>query len=176
MFMMHAGSRLWSLCPLRSLRLAPRLRVLARFLALCAPLGVLGVVAGCNSIPTALANKPVGAYDRPYPRELEQSEVIDVQVIRDPETVISLTNTTSRAFGPSTLWINGRFSRPILGFAPGETLRLDLYEFRDEFGEKFRAGGFFATKNPDKVVHAQLETVEDGETKLIGLVVVGQDE
>jgi len=140
--------------------------------ALCA----LCVLSACSSVPTGLLGKPVGAYDRPYPRELVQSEVIDVQVIRDPETIISMTNTTSRTFGPSTVWINGRFSRPIGGFEPGETVRMNLYDFRDEFGEKFRAGGFFATKNPDKVLHAQLETIEDGETKLIGLIVVGQDE
>jgi hypothetical protein len=137
---------------------------------------LLCVASGCKSVPTGLLAKPVGAYDRPYPRMLEQSEVIDVQLIRDPETVISMTNTTSRTFGPSTIWINGRYSRPIAGFAPGQTLRMDLYEFRDEFGEKFRAGGFFATKNPDKVVHAQLETMVGGDTELLGLVVVGQDE
>jgi hypothetical protein len=144
--------------------------------ALCVPLCALCVLPACNSIPTGLADKPVGAYDRPYPRQFVQSEVVDIQVIRNPETVLTMTNTTSRTFGPSTMWINGRYSRPILGMAPGESLRLDLYEFRDEFGEKFRAGGFFATKRPDKVVHAQLETIEDGETKLIGLVVVGQDD
>ncbi|HZW09944.1 MAG TPA: hypothetical protein VFF69_08575 [Phycisphaerales bacterium] len=146
------------------------------------PSGATGVlcalcfVSSCNSIPTGLADKPVGAYDRPYPRQLAQGEVLDIQVIRSPETVLTMTNTTARTFGPSTVWINGRYSRPILGMAPGETLRLDLYEFRDEFGEKFRAGGFFATKKPDQVVHAQLETIENGETKMIGLVVVGQDE
>lgn len=151
--------------------------VAKRFLCvLCVPLCALCVLPSCNSIPTGLADKPVGTYDRPYPRHLAQTEVLDIQVIRNPETVISLTNTTSRTFGPSTIWINGRYSRPILGLAPGETLRLNLYEFRDEFGEKFRAGGFFATKLPDEVVHAQLETIENGETKLLGLVVVGQEE
>lgn len=163
--------------PLRERRGSPRLRVrLNGRRVLCVSLCALGVLSSCNSIPTGLADRPVGAYDRPYPRHLAQSEVVDIQMIRNPETVLTMTNTTARTFGPSTVWINGRYSRPILGLAPGETLRLNLYEFRDEFGEKFRAGGFFATKLPDKVVHAQLETIVDGETELVGLVVVGQDE
>ncbi|VAX42076.1 hypothetical protein MNBD_PLANCTO03-2219 [hydrothermal vent metagenome] len=133
-------------------------------------------VAGCNLLPTGLADEPMGAYDRPFPQQLTQNEVLDVQVIRRPETTITLTNTTARSFGPSTLWLNGRFGRPIEGFAPGQTLSLDLYDFRDEFGEVFRGGGFFATKRPEQVVHAQLETLVDGESALIGLVVVGQSE
>jgi len=142
-------------------------------LAVCV-VGLAG--AGCNLLPTGLADEPIGAYDRPFPQHLPQEEVLDIQVIRGPETTITLTNTTARSFGPSTLWLNGRFGRPIEGFVPGETLTLDLYDFRDEFGEVFRGGGFFATKRPEQVVHAQLETLVDGESVLVGLVVVGQDE
>lgn len=131
---------------------------------------------GCNLLPTGFADEPMGAYDRPFPQQLIQHEVLDVQVIRRPETTITLTNTTARSFGPSTLWLNGRFNRPIEGFAPGQTLKLDLYDFRDEFSENFRGGGFFATKRPDQVTHAQLETLVDGESALIGLVVIGQSE
>jgi hypothetical protein len=142
--------------------------------AVCAGL-VLWALAGCNALPTALVGGEVGAYDRPYPAELAQSETLDIQVIREPETIITLTNTTARTFGPSTLWLNARFSRPIAGLRPGQTLRLDLYEFRDEFGERFRGGGFFATKAPEQVMHAQLETEVDGESRMIGLIVVGRD-
>lgn len=146
---------------------APRV-LLAPLTALCV------LLAACDSIPTGLRNEPVGAYDRPYPRELPQSRVVDVQVLRGPETTISMTNTTAETFGPSTLWLNGRFSRPITGFAPGQTLELNLYNFRDEHGEKFRGGGFFATKPPEKIVHAQLETLENGESTLVGLIVVSE--
>lgn len=133
-------------------------------------------LASCNALPTGLADKPMGAYDRPFPVELAQREVIDVQVIRGPETTITMTNTTARTFGPSTVWLNGRFNRPIDGFRPGQTLSLNLYDFRDEFGEKFRGGGFFATKQPEQIMHAQLETLVDGEIAMIGLVVVGNDQ
>lgn len=139
-------------------------------------IGLLCVLTGCGLLPTGLADRSVGTNDRPFPAGLAQSETLDVQVIRGPETRITMTNTTARGFGPSTLWINGRFSRPIMGFQAGQTLSLDLYDFRDEFGERFRAGGFFATKAPEKVMHAQLETLIDGDTQLLGLVVVDQDD
>ena len=51
----------------------------------------LCLLGGCNALPTGLANKPVGPYDRPYPRELAQGETLDIQVIREPETTISMT-------------------------------------------------------------------------------------
>jgi hypothetical protein len=146
----------------------------ARLLCLCC-LG-LGVLPGCNLLPTGLADESVGAFDRPFPQQLVQEEVLDIQVIRGPETTITMTNTTARSFGMSTLWLNGRFSRPIEGFKPGQTLSLNLYDFRDEFGEEFRGGGFFATKHPEQLMHAQLETFVDGEIAMLGLVVVGESQ
>jgi hypothetical protein len=138
--------------------------------------GAACVLTACNALPTGLANKSVGPYDRPFPVEMAQSETLDIQVIRRPETKVTVTNTTARSFGPSTLWLNGRFGRPIQGFAAGQTLTLDLYGFRDEFGEAFRAGGFFATKAPEKVMHAQLETIVEGDSRMIGLVMIDQDD
>lgn len=139
-------------------------------------IGAAGVLPACNALPTGLADEAVGPYDRPFPAELAQTETLDIQVIRRPETRITMTNTTARSFGPSTVWLNGRFSRPIDGFRAGQTLTLDLYDFRDEFGETFRAGGFFATKAPEKIMHAQLETLVDGDSRMIGLVMVDQDD
>ena len=47
-------------------------------------------------------------------------------------------------------------------------LRLELSEFKDEYGQEFRAGGFWATRKPERLVLAQLEA-EEG---MLGLVVV----
>lgn len=105
---------------------------------------------------------------RAYPKELTRRGTLPIQVIRHV-THIELTNTTARSFGPSTIWINGRFSMPIDGLAIGQTLRLDLREFRDEFGDTFRAGGFFATRDPDALVLAELEN----DDAMYGLIVVG---
>ncbi|MCW5775853.1 MAG: hypothetical protein KIS87_05335 [Phycisphaeraceae bacterium] len=128
--------------------------------------------AGCSSVPTSLVGGPVGPYDRPYPATVEEIGNLDVQVARDGP-IITMTNSTARSLGPSTLWINRRYSRPIGGFDVGQTLTLPLGQFRDEHGDRFRGGGFFATEQPDRIVMAELETTDDNRTVIYGLVVVG---
>lgn len=140
---------------------------LPRLLALFA----LAVAGGCAGLPA-----PVH-YARPYPTDIPQRETLNIQVFRSTFHV-EFTNTTARVFGPSTLWLNARFSRPIDGLAVGQTLRLPLKDFRDEYSEAFRAGGFFATEPPERLVLAQLETKKaDDNGALLGLIVVrGQEE
>jgi hypothetical protein len=124
-------------------------------------------LAGCDSAP-----KRDYAAAREFPSELKRSVVLDVQVVRDV-TQISSTNTSARAFAePTTMWINRRFSRPIGAWGVGETLTIDLEQFRDNFGEQFRAGGFFSANRPDDVVLVELETGEGDGQELVGLVVV----
>lgn len=106
-----------------------------------------------------------------YPDDTIQAKTLDIQVVRS-ETVIRLTNTTARSFGKSVLWMNRWYSHPIEKLGVGETLELSLWDFRDENGEAFRAGGFFATRRPDRLVQAQLQT----EGTMFGLVVVKGEE
>lgn len=135
------------------------------FLTICACAMLAAGLSGCSSGPRAVE------YARAYPA-LKQGETLDIQVFRR-EKRIELTNTTARAFGPSTLWLNAWFSRPIKSLAVGETLDLPLSEFRDENSEAFRGGGFFAAEAPEKLVLAQLETTDaDAKPVLLGLVVV----
>ncbi|MEZ6243980.1 MAG: hypothetical protein R3B57_13165 [Phycisphaerales bacterium] len=110
-------------------------------------------------------------YARPYPFDAERQDMLDVQVFREG-TKLKMTNTTAHAFGPSTLWVNQRFSRPIDAFAPGETITLNLYDFRDQYQDAFRAGGFFATQEPDQVVLVELQPGDEAGGKLYGFVVV----
>src|SRR5690606_21925713 len=84
---------------------------------------------------------------RSYPAEKTQAEVLDIQLVRDGAQV-SLTNTTARDFGETTIWLNQEFSYVIDGIAVGQTIRLDLSKFRNHYGAYFRAGGFFATERP----------------------------
>lgn len=106
-------------------------------------------------------------YAREFPFEKPRGDQLGIQVIRS-ETHITLTNTTAQTFGPSTLWVNRWYSRPIDGLAVGETLHLGLTSFRDGSSEAFRAGGFWATQQPMRLVSADLET----EGELQGLVVI----
>lgn len=122
----------------------------------------LGLLTGCRGGP---GEPEIAAI---YDHGRAQQEVLDIQVFRDG-TSLELTNTTARAFGEGTLWVNQRYALPIDGLELGESLRLPLGEFRDQYGDTFRAGGFFATRDPDLVVLTQLETAE----ALYGLVVVG---
>src|SRR5205085_12113082 len=104
-----------------------------------------------------------------YPADKSQARTLDIQVVRT-ETRIRLTNTTARAYGRSRLWINRWYSRPIESLGVGQSIELRLNSFRDQYGEAFRAGGFFATRKPQRVALVQLETA-DG---MLGLVAVGK--
>jgi len=147
-----------SLSPLHTLHVALLATTLATFFL------------GCSSSPKRDATDA-----REFPISLVRTEVLDVQVVRET-THIRATNTSPRSFQqPTTLWINRRFSRPIGAWAIGQTITLDLRDFRDNFGERFRAGGFFAAERPDNVVLAELETPSvsgsNDTAVLIGLVV-----
>lgn len=109
---------------------------------------------------------------RPYPEKPTLAGTADIQVAREG-THISMTNTTARDFGPSTVWLNMQWALPIDGFKPGQTITLDLYEFRNEYQERFRGGGFFASERPDTVALTQIETTTpDGKPEFVGLVTV----
>lgn len=140
----------------------PFSRCTLRFLcALCVPVVCVG---GCSTGPNPDLAGPG------YPAVV-QGEMLDVQVVRE-ETVIRLTNTTVRPYKDARLWVNRWYSLPIPMFDVGQTLELSLWDFRDEHGEAFEAGGFFATRKPERLVQAQLEAGE----KVYGLVVVARGE
>jgi hypothetical protein len=133
--------------------------------ALTLPLAL--TLAGCGfaqSDTAAIEEGPVYAQSR-------QADVLDVQVVRRG-TRLTLTNTTARAFGPCRMWLNQWYSRDLDGLAVGQSLSLPLSEFKDRYGAPFRAGGFFATEAPDRVVLTQLEA----EGQLIGLVTIDDRE
>lgn len=129
---------------------------------------VAAALTGCRSEPVITADS------RALPKNAAQAEVVSVQVFRNEQT-LEMTNTTARIYGPGTLWLNGRFSRHIDGLAIGQTLSLNLREFQDEFGEHFKAGGFFAADPPERVVLTQFEpdgTPPGGVPKLVGFITV----
>lgn len=123
--------------------------------ALAMPLGA------CQSGSNVEANMPV------YPAHEQRSELLDIHAVRDG-TSISLTNSTAKSFGPGRLWINQWYSRPIDGLSVGQTLTIPLAEFRDTYGEAFRAGGFFATQKPESISLLELEC----ETKIYSFVAI----
>lgn len=127
-------------------------------------------LSGCTSVP------PVD-YARPYPKELPAGPTLDVQVFRRAHT-LEFTNTTASPLGPGTIWLNRRFSRPLeRPIGVGQSVAIPLGEFRDEFGDPFRAGGFWASDMPDALVLCQVEQTPVPETEeakpvILGLVTV----
>lgn len=142
--------------PTRRVGLALILPVLATFLG------------GCQ-----LFNEQLTAEPGPmYPESATMVEVLDVQLFRDV-TTLRFTNTTTDDLPASTMWLNKRYSAPIPAVASGETVEVDLRQFVDEFGDTYKAGGFFAQREPAPVVLAQIELPNDaGEPELFGFVVV----
>ena len=129
---------------------------------------LVSVFSACSSGPLPITQ------GRAFPPELRQTEVLDIQVFRH-ETRIEFTNTTARSIPAGTMWLNRRFSRAMPPIAVGQSFELALDEFQDEFGEAFRAGGFFATREPETLVQAQIETTDaEGKPTLLGLIVIGQ--
>lgn len=136
--------------------------------ALC--VGASGALCGPGCAGTPPAPGPL------YPAQVRQSRTLDVQVFRSAKHV-EMTNTTATSYGVSRVWLNGRYSFPIDGFAAGQSLKLPLKGFVDEHGDVFRGGGFFATEIPERLVLAQLETLgESGDLVLLGFVVVKSED
>lgn len=106
-------------------------------------------------------------YARAYPADNSAGTTLDVQVFRRSDS-LTLTNTSAQAFGPGTVWVNRAFSRPIDGLRVGQSITMSLHEFRNEYSQKFRAGGFFATEVPSSLVLCEIEH----EGRFFGLVVV----
>ncbi len=130
-------------------------------------LGVSAVCLGVGGCSSSVNPELAGPE---YPAAKSQTSTLDIQVVRG-ETSITVTNTTARAYGKSRLWLNRWYSREIESLGVGESVELKLNSFRDQHGEAFRSGGFFATRKPQVVQQVQLETA-DG---LLGLVAVGKE-
>jgi hypothetical protein len=149
--------------PLPQSASAARVFLRRGLLASLVALTTLSALGGCQVKTDPTLGGPA------YPDDKSQDNTLDIQVVRSGERV-RLTNTTPRAFGKSRIWINRWFSRDIDALDVGQTLEFNLSEFRDQYGEPFKGGGFFATERPEGLSQAQLETA-DG---LVGLVVVSR--
>lgn len=101
-----------------------------------------------------------------YPA-VAQSRVLDVQVIREG-TNIRMQNTSAHTIPACRMWVNRWYSRTIEEMPVGASVNLHLGSFRDQYGQAFRAGGFFATERSERLVQAQLEV----NGQIIGLIVV----
>ena len=96
---------------------------------------------------------------RPYPFELHTTDTLPIQVFRDG-TQLEIVNATERGWGASTIWVNQQFASEIVELRAGQRLTLDLFEFRNDLGEQFNAGGPLRTRQPTPVRLVELQPGE----------------
>ena len=137
-------------------------RLSSLLLLLSASMGALTMGFGCN-----FPNFDPKLAMRPYPFDLHTTEVVPIQVFRDG-TDIEIVNSTDRTWTDATIWVNQRYAAPLKSLKPGQRVNMDLFTFRDDIGEQFRAGGLFRTRPASKV-----ELIEIQEAKgmpMLGMI------
>lgn len=110
---------------------------------------------------------------RPYPFENHTTNAIDVQCFRRG-TELEIVNATAHSYADFDLWINQRFVHRVTSMGAGETIRVSLWEFFDEFGKRFNAGGFFRAYPAQPVRLVQIQTAED--QPMIALVAIRSED
>jgi len=122
------------------------------------------LAAGCN-----LPNFDPAKASVPYPFELHTTNVLPIQVFRDG-TEIEIVNSTDMEWTDVTIWINQRYACPLAELGPGQRVRMDLFAFRDDIGEQFRAGGLLRTRPASKIELIEIQPALD--QPMVGLISV----
>ncbi len=128
------------------------------------PIVLLVIATGCER-----AMYDAGRATRPYPLKLHERTWVDIQAF--PEgTRLAIVNSTPRSYGPCDVWINQRFMSSLAGLPAGATVNMSLWDFWDERGDRFSAGGFWRTERP---VPVRLIELQEGENQpLVGLTTI----
>ena len=125
---------------------------------------LLAPLAGCSQqrYDPALASPA-------YPADLHRAQSVDIQVFREGSD-IELVNATADSYFDFELWVNQRYTRHVDALPAGETIRLSLWDFFDELGENFSAGGFWRTEEPTAVRLVEIQLGSD--QPMIGLITI----
>ncbi len=129
-------------------------------------------VTTCLLLGLSACHKTVYDLDRatrPYPFDLHRPGSVDIQVFREG-TKIEIINSTPTTYRACDFWVNQRYMRHVEALEAGQTLRLSLRDFYDERGERFSAGGFFATQPSTPVRLVELQASAD--QPLVGLIAI----
>lgn len=105
----------------------------------------------------------------PYPARLHTTHTVDIQCFRRG-TELEIVNATAQSYDSFDLWLNQRYVSKIASLPAGKTVRVSLWNFVDEWGERFYAGGFFRSYPATPVRLAEIQTAAD--QPLIGLVAI----
>ena len=110
---------------------------------------------------------------RPYPDALHTTNVADMQVFRRG-TSIEIVNATAHSYREVDLWLNQRYVCHVSEIPAGQSTTLSLWDFHDEFGDAFNAGGFFRSYEATPVRMVEIQTAP--EQPMIGLVAIRAEE
>ena len=100
---------------------------------------------------------------------------------QDPDHVLSITsgsvfqtielvNATVHSYRNFDLWVNQRYVLHVDELLAGETIRLSLWDFFDERGDRFNAGGFWATREPERVRLVEMQPAQN--LPMVGLLTI----
>ncbi len=120
--------------------------------------------AGCNVVPVDPAKAT-----RPYPKELTQKTVVQIQVIPGP-TSIDLVNATAVDYNNFDLWLNHRYVTHVDAMPAGKTLTVPLGSFWDWRGEGPFEGGILRYFAPTPIALVQMQFNDTD--PLVGLIAV----
>lgn len=104
---------------------------------------------------------------RAYPHELTQGETIECVAYRDSAQLVIINNTLNQ-FEDFDIWLNQQFVSHVEILKPGATIRLQITDFFDEWGETPVPGGFFRSQPPTRIGLVQFQL--DQTSPLIGVL------
>lgn len=108
-----------------------------------------------------------------YPANLHATDTTDMQVFRR-DTDIEIVNATATSYSDFNLWVNQRYMRHVDSLPAGKSITLSLWDFHDDFGDRFNAGGFFRSYAPTPVRLVQIQPSAD--QKMTGLITIRREE
>jgi hypothetical protein len=109
----------------------------------------------------------------PYPLDRHTTNTVDIQVFRDG-TKLEIINASAHSFSNFDLWINQRYVRHVDALRAGESITLSLWDFHDEFGDTFSAGGFFRAFDPMPVRMVEIQPAAGHD--MLGLIAIRAEE
>ena len=116
-----------------------------------------------------LPEKATGA----YPWHLHRATSTNMQVFRDGHFIM-VVNATATSYQDFDLWINQQFVSHVESLPAGGTIFLSLWDFRNNLGESFNAGGVFRTEIPTPVRMAEIQI--DEQEPMVGMISIATGE
>lgn len=125
------------------------------------------LAGGCAS--EEISRVSPGSERLAYPHDGVLLGAADLQVFRQGPR-IEIVNHTAVTYSNATMWLNERFRGQVEVLPPGGSVQMSLRDFKDEFGQEFRAGGLFARYRSEPLVKAEI-SAPDG-SGLQGMIVI----